>query len=79
MTQPILSIEEDTSKPSPKAVANLLPCRVHHDGPVDPLDGYWKPTNSEGAAGYVSYHDAVLLTFCRWREYCLLPRPKTQG
>ena len=50
MAQPILSIEEGKAKFNNKAVANLLPCRVHHDGPVDPIDAYWKPTASEGAS-----------------------------
>ncbi|KFH42077.1 hypothetical protein ACRE_071900 [Hapsidospora chrysogenum ATCC 11550] len=59
MTQPILAIEEDKSKPSPKAVANLLPCRVHHDGLVDPLDGYWTPTKSE---------DGVNIAYFRGRK-----------
>lgn len=50
MAQPILSIEEDKAKFNTKAVPNLLPCCVHHDGPVDPIDAYWKPTASEGAS-----------------------------
>ena len=50
MEQPLLSIEEGKSRSDNKAVANLLPCRVHHDGPVDPIEAYWKPTKSEGAS-----------------------------
>lgn len=46
MAQPILSIEEQDS--DTKVVANLLPCRIHHDGPVDPITGYWKPSTAEG-------------------------------
>lgn len=48
MTQPILSIEEDQTKANTKAVANLLPCRIHYDGSVDPIDSYWKTEQSEG-------------------------------
>lgn len=50
MAQPILSIEEEKTKSNTKAIANLLPCRVHHDGPVDPIGAYWKLAQSEGAS-----------------------------
>lgn len=46
MSQPILSIKSDDN--NAKAVANLLPCRVHHDGPVPSASTYWTPTNAEG-------------------------------
>ncbi|KAJ0354729.1 hypothetical protein COL154_011657 [Colletotrichum chrysophilum] len=36
MSQPILSIQSGDSSKS-KAVANLLPCRIHHDGPIGEL------------------------------------------
>ncbi|KAL4917500.1 ribonuclease H2 non-catalytic subunit-domain-containing protein [Aspergillus aurantiobrunneus] len=26
---------------------NILPCRIHHDGPVDSLSRYWMPTADE--------------------------------
>ncbi|CAI7605547.1 unnamed protein product [Penicillium bialowiezense] len=26
---------------------NIIPCRVHHDGPVDSLDRYWMPVEDE--------------------------------
>ncbi|KAJ5349698.1 hypothetical protein N7541_007425 [Penicillium brevicompactum] len=26
---------------------NIIPCRVHHDGPVESLDRYWMPVNDE--------------------------------
>lgn len=45
MSQPILAIEDSEV---PKAAANLLPCRLHHDGPVDPIQPYWKPVCQEG-------------------------------
>ncbi|CAM1511059.1 Fc.00g085720.m01.CDS01 [Cosmosporella sp. VM-42] len=45
MTQPMLSIKGDRNKP--KATANLLPCRIHHDGPVDPIATYWNPTATD--------------------------------
>ncbi|KAM5386743.1 hypothetical protein ACJZ2D_000036 [Fusarium nematophilum] len=45
MSQPILSIKSDETKA--KAVANLLPCRIHHNGPVDPVSTYWAPNTSD--------------------------------
>lgn len=45
MSQPILSIEESAATSC--ARANLLPCRIHHDGPVDPIDTFWSPTSSQ--------------------------------
>ncbi|KAL8298362.1 hypothetical protein RB597_006796 [Gaeumannomyces tritici] len=31
-----------------KVAVNLLPCAVHHDGPVDPIQAYWRPTENDG-------------------------------
>ncbi|KAI9901446.1 hypothetical protein N3K66_003263 [Trichothecium roseum] len=45
MSTPILAIDDSASKA--KAVANLLPCKVQHDGPVDPIEAYWKPTKED--------------------------------
>ncbi|KAM0348753.1 hypothetical protein ACHAPU_004192 [Fusarium lateritium] len=42
MSQPILSLKPDESKS--KSVANILPCRIHHDGPIVPASTYWTPT-----------------------------------
>ena len=33
---------------------NIIPCRVHHDGPVDSLDRYWMPVNDEKGICYFS-------------------------
>ncbi|EEU38928.1 uncharacterized protein NECHADRAFT_43895 [Fusarium vanettenii 77-13-4] len=45
MSQPILSIKSDDNKS--KAIANLLPCRIHHDGPIPDVSNYWSPTTAE--------------------------------
>ncbi|KAM3541422.1 hypothetical protein ARSEF1564_005649 [Beauveria bassiana] len=42
---PMLSIENG-SKPK-KVTANLLPCRIHHDGSIDPVGAYWRPTDNK--------------------------------
>ncbi|KAL3476249.1 ribonuclease H2 non-catalytic subunit-domain-containing protein, partial [Aspergillus californicus] len=34
-------------KPSDNCTPNILPCRIHHDGPVSSLDRYWTPTPDE--------------------------------
>ncbi|KAI8172472.1 hypothetical protein K4K48_013229 [Colletotrichum sp. SAR 10_66] len=47
MSQPILSIQSGDSSKS-KAVANLLPCRIHHDGPIGEVDSsFWNPTKTD--------------------------------
>ncbi|RYP47596.1 hypothetical protein DL768_006382 [Monosporascus sp. mg162] len=30
-----------------KAQVHLLPCRVHHDGNVDPVESFWSPRESQ--------------------------------
>ncbi|KAJ4323203.1 hypothetical protein N0V84_004466 [Fusarium piperis] len=45
MSQPILSIKSGDNKV--KAVVNLLPCRIHHDGPIPSASTYWTPTTAE--------------------------------
>ncbi|KAF4337678.1 ribonuclease H2 subunit C [Fusarium beomiforme] len=57
MSQPILSLTPDGNKT--KAVANLLPCRIHHDGPIDPASTYWTPIVTE---------DGTKLAFFRGRK-----------
>ena len=29
-----------------KATPNLLPCKIHRDGLIEPIDAYWAPQNS---------------------------------
>ena len=33
---------------------NLLPCRVHHDGPVEASTRYWAPENGDGKRNLAS-------------------------
>ncbi|WYZ45094.1 hypothetical protein EsH8_VIII_000410 [Colletotrichum jinshuiense] len=47
MSKPILSIRSNDSNKKVKAVANLLPCRIHHDGPVGEAQSFWNPTKSD--------------------------------
>ncbi|KAF5636642.1 ribonuclease H2 subunit C [Fusarium sp. NRRL 52700] len=44
MSQPILSLTPNETKS--KAVANLLPCRIHHDGSIDQASTFWTPTTT---------------------------------
>ncbi|KAI2472441.1 ribonuclease H1 small subunit [Annulohypoxylon bovei var. microspora] len=46
MAQPVFTVEarENISK---KAQVNLLPCRIHHDGNVNPIDTYWNPEEGQ--------------------------------
>ncbi|ROT41858.1 ribonuclease H1 small subunit [Sodiomyces alkalinus F11] len=45
MSQTMFSIQSG-EREAPKAVANLLPCRIHHEGPVGSTDSFWKPTTT---------------------------------
>ncbi|KAK0388767.1 hypothetical protein NLU13_5010 [Sarocladium strictum] len=46
MSQPILSIHDDRDNKA-KSIANILPARIDHDGPVDPIESFWTPTQGE--------------------------------
>ncbi|KAL1902299.1 hypothetical protein Sste5346_001275 [Sporothrix stenoceras] len=49
MTQPILEITADTAAAKPaQATPHLLPCRVHHSGPVGQADDFWRPEEKNG-------------------------------
>ncbi|KAH7171516.1 ribonuclease H2 non-catalytic subunit-domain-containing protein [Dactylonectria macrodidyma] len=45
MSQPMLSLEAGDE--TPKVMANILPCRIHHNGPVEPVSAYWAPTSTD--------------------------------
>ncbi len=42
MSQQVLSLK-DSENANSKVVVNLLPCRIHHTGPVDTVEQYWMP------------------------------------
>lgn len=41
-----ISPETDTQS-SNTSTPNILPCRIHHDGPLESLERYWKPLVDE--------------------------------
>ncbi|EOO03832.1 putative dna replication licensing factor mcm6 protein [Phaeoacremonium minimum UCRPA7] len=47
MEQPILSIISKGDN-SQKTTPHLLPCRIHHSGPVEPIQTYWAPQEQDG-------------------------------
>lgn len=47
MAQPMLTINP-TKLSHPQTTPNLLPCRVHYDGPVEPSQAYWSPSQNAG-------------------------------
>ncbi|EFQ30627.1 ribonuclease H1/H2 small subunit [Colletotrichum graminicola] len=47
MSKAILSIRSNESDEKSKAVANLLPCRIHHNGPIGDANTFWNPVRSE--------------------------------
>ncbi|KAL2817386.1 ribonuclease H2 non-catalytic subunit-domain-containing protein [Aspergillus granulosus] len=38
---------ESNSQDSKSYTPNILPCRIHHDGPVESIDRYWTPVPDE--------------------------------
>lgn len=42
----MLSVKTDEK--TPKAIPNILPCRIHHNGPIAPVADYWNPTSADG-------------------------------
>lgn len=65
MPEPMLAVEDQEVSRKTNAVPNLLPCRVHHTGSVDPVSGYWNPVQSEGMNVLLVRH--VLLNDSRFR------------
>ncbi|KAK1827647.1 ribonuclease H2 non-catalytic subunit-domain-containing protein [Podospora conica] len=45
MAPPILTLgpSKPSTTPLPKATPNLLPCRVQHNGSVEPIQSFWEP------------------------------------
>ncbi|KAM0274273.1 hypothetical protein ACHAQH_008007 [Verticillium albo-atrum] len=58
MSSAILNIQPEKAAP-PKAVANLLPCRIQHNGPVDSVQSFWNPSTAK---------DGKQISFFRGRE-----------
>ncbi|KAK4647285.1 uncharacterized protein QC761_124030 [Podospora bellae-mahoneyi] len=44
-SQPILDIGSASSSPK-RTTAHLLPCKIHHTGPVGPIQSFWDPQTS---------------------------------
>ncbi|SPO03201.1 uncharacterized protein DNG_05883 [Cephalotrichum gorgonifer] len=47
MPQPVLSIQGGDKPEGPVSV-NLLPCKVHHDGPIGSIQAHWSVDKPEG-------------------------------
>ncbi|TRX90105.1 hypothetical protein FHL15_009024 [Xylaria flabelliformis] len=43
-----------------RATVNLLPCRIHHDGDVNPSDQFWNPIKSEAVKLPEGYYGVVV-------------------
>ncbi|KAI0817155.1 ribonuclease H2, subunit C [Xylaria sp. FL0064] len=46
MPPPLFTVEPDTSEQQ-TAKVNLLPCRIHHDGDVNPSSTFWNPSKTQ--------------------------------
>ncbi|KAK4661014.1 hypothetical protein QC762_124030 [Podospora pseudocomata] len=49
-SQPILDIGSASSSPK-RTTAHLLPCKIHHTGPVEPTQSFWDPQTSTSSTG----------------------------
>ena len=50
------------NEPSAKGCTpNILPCRVHHDGPIESFDRYWNPSSDEHRM--VPYNPLISIEF----------------
>lgn len=56
-SKPMIAVKDEEGRS--KVVANLLPCRIHHDGPVDTLGSFWQPTEAPSTAA----HHSILSVF----------------
>ncbi|KAL4957997.1 ribonuclease H2 non-catalytic subunit-domain-containing protein [Aspergillus filifer] len=45
--QPKQQTSESEGESVGNCTPNILPCRIHHDGPVNSIDRYWKPVADE--------------------------------
>ncbi|KAK8043093.1 ribonuclease H2 subunit C [Apiospora phragmitis] len=63
MSQPMLTVAGHQADPK-KAQLNLLPCRIHHDGNVAPLDSFWSPTTAD----VLSPDDSTKTAYLRGRK-----------
>ncbi|KAK0637117.1 ribonuclease H2 non-catalytic subunit-domain-containing protein [Bombardia bombarda] len=63
MAHPILSFESAISSPDSqtKATPNLLPCRVHHDGPIGSVETYWEPKQGEDGSSTAFFRGRKLV------------------
>ncbi|KAK4202823.1 ribonuclease H2, subunit C [Triangularia verruculosa] len=48
-SQPILNLGAVSSSPK-KTTAHLLPCKIHHTGPVEPTRSFWDPQPSASSS-----------------------------
>lgn len=61
MAHPTFTVKSQETIPK-KAQVNLLPCRIHHDGNVNPIDTYWNPQDGQGMM--ITCPSQVSLNFC---------------
>lgn len=40
--------ESKTDSSTPKLTPNILPCRIHHDGPIESPARFWTPVTTDG-------------------------------
>ncbi len=76
----MLAIIADTpDEPVARVTPNLLPCRIHHSGPVGATESFWAPKETGNV--FISFHLTLLVSAIpaltnRRQANRLLPRPQ---
>ncbi|PHH92096.1 hypothetical protein CDD83_8947 [Cordyceps sp. RAO-2017] len=55
MSEPMLVIADGRASRLPKTIPNLLPCRIHHTGSVDPVPQYWATSQLQGGSVVIAH------------------------
>lgn len=62
---------------SKKIEVNILPCRIHRNGPSKVPKRYWSPVTEQGVLNTVDYlpNKRFAAKGDRWKQDSLFPRP----
>jgi ribonuclease H2 subunit C len=62
-TQDLSGEDNKTSEPA-TCTPNIIPCRVHHDGPVEVSKRYWNPVKDDNGKTWKSTDCACPVIYC---------------
>lgn len=61
------SSDAETAPAANSYTPNILPCRIHHDGPVETLKRYWNPVADEN--GKITSREFIHCNYKFFRTY----------